>query len=64
MLILTNLEYMPSADVCLQLGGVLLTVFPPKAEFVDSVLRVCPHENQERGHNKRDRYRNRVKPPP
>lgn len=46
MLILTNLEYMPSADVSLQKGGVLLTVFPPEAEFVDSVLRVRPHENE------------------
>ena len=46
MLILTNLEYMPSADVSLQLVEVLLTVFPPEAEFIDSVLRVRPHENQ------------------
>lgn len=55
---------MPSADVCLQTGEVLLTVFPPEAEFIYSVLRVRPHENQQGGHCKRDRYRDRIKPPP
>lgn len=63
MLILINLD-MPSADVCLQTGEVLLTVFPPEAEFIYSVLRVRPHENQQGGHCKRDRYRDRIKPPP
>ena len=33
-----------SADTSVQVGKVLLTVFPPEAEFIDSVLRVRPYE--------------------
>ena len=43
-----------SADAFLKQGEVLLTVIPPETEFVDSILRVRPNEDEQGGHCKRD----------
>ena len=39
-------EVNASANVTIRIGEVSLTVFPSEAEFVDSVLRVRPYEDQ------------------